>query len=68
MKWLTLLAYVLQLAAYLARLSERKDTEEAVLNELEIIHGKRIRKAVDARDDVLSGRVPVDPNDPYRRD
>lgn len=68
MTWLAVLKYILQLAAYVARKSERKDVEQSLLNELEIVHGNRVRKASDARDNVLAGRVPVDPNDPYRRD
>lgn len=68
MNWLVALTYVLQLAAYLARQADKRDTEKAVLNELQILQGKRVAAAVDARDDVLSGRVPVDPADKYRRD
>ena len=68
MTWLVILKYVLQFAAYVAKMSERRDIEKAVLNEVENIHGKRVDKAVAAHDDVIGGRVPVDPDDPYRRD
>jgi hypothetical protein len=68
MTWLAALKLVLQLASYIARRAERRDIEKAVLNELEVLHGKRVDAAVSARDDVLAGRVPVDPADKYRRD
>lgn len=68
MSALTILKLLLQLSAYFARRAERRDIEKAVLNELENLHGKRVDAAVDARDDVLAGRVPGDPDDPYRRD
>lgn len=68
MTWLSALKLILQLAAYFARRAERIDIEKAVLNELENLHGKRVDAAVAAGDDVRAGRVPVDPNDPYRRD
>lgn len=68
MNWLSLLKYALQLAVYFARQADRRDVEKAVLNELEILHGRRVREAVVARDDVISGRMPVDPDDPNRRD
>lgn len=65
---LAVLKMLLSLAAYFARRAERMDIEMAVLAELENLHGKRVDAAVDARNDVLAGRVPVDPVDPYRRD
>lgn len=68
MSWLTILKYALQIVAYLARRSERLDVEKAVLNELEILQGKRVERAASARDDVVSGRVYDDDNDPYNRD
>ncbi|EUB95867.1 hypothetical protein PMI07_002355 [Rhizobium sp. CF080] len=68
MTWLAALKLILQLAAYFARRAERIDIEKAVLNELENLHHKRVDAAVAASDDVRAGRVPVDPNDPYRRD
>lgn len=66
--WLSLLKTILTLAAFIARRAERADVEKAVLNELEIVQGNRVRAAADARDDVLSGRVPADERDPNRRD
>lgn len=68
MNALAILKILLSLAAYFARRAERLNTERAILNELELLQGKRSDAAVDARDDVLSGRVQPDPNDPYRRD
>lgn len=68
MSWLAILTAALQIVAYIARLSNQLDTEKAVLNELEILQGNRVRDAAAARDDVVSGRVPDDPNDPNRRD
>jgi hypothetical protein len=69
MKWLKLLEALLILVGFVAKRAGRRDVEKAVLNELEILHGKRVRGAADARDDVLSGRVSVDEqNDPNRRD
>jgi hypothetical protein len=68
MSWLSALKLILQLAGFIARRAERLDVEKAVLNELEVLHGKRVDAAVAARDDVLAGRVPVDPADKHRRD
>lgn len=65
---LAVLKLLLTLAAYFAKRAERQDIEKAVLNELENLHKKRVDAAVAARDDVLAGRVPVDPGDPNRRD
>jgi|GEM_PF-4397018 len=65
---LAVLKLLLTLAAYFAKRAERQDIEKAVLNELENLHKKRVDAAVAARDDVLAGRVPVDPDDPNRRD
>jgi hypothetical protein len=66
--WLQILTAALQLVAYIARRAERIDVERALLNELEIVEGKRVRAAQAARDDVVSGRVPEPSSDPYRRD
>jgi hypothetical protein len=68
MTWLVILKYALQLVAYIARQADRLETEKVVLNEVEQLHKKRVDTAVAARDDVLAGRVPVDPSDPNRRD
>jgi hypothetical protein len=68
MGWVQILTIVLQLAGAIARRLERADIEKAVLNEVEILHGRRLRAAETARDDVLSGRMPERPDDPYRRD
>lgn len=68
MSILTIITLLLKLAAWLARRAERADIERAVLNSLEVSHGKRVEDAAAARDDVLSGRVQPDPDDPYRRD
>lgn len=65
---LAVLKLLLTLAAYFAKRAERQDIEKAVLNDLELLHKKRVDAAVAAGDDVRSGRVPVDPNDEYRRD
>lgn len=64
----TVLKLLLTLAAYFAKRAERQDIEKAVLNDLELLHKKRVDAAVAAGDDVRSGRVPVDPNDANRRD
>lgn len=68
MTWLTILQLALQLAAAIARRAERRDIERALTNEVEILQGKRIRRAADARNGVLDGSVPADPSDPHRRD
>lgn len=68
MNWVALLKLALQLAAFFARKADRRDIEKAVLNEVEVLHSKRVDDAAAAGDDVLSGRVPADPDDPYRRD
>lgn len=68
MSALSVLNLLLKLAAFFARRAERADIEKAILNEIENLHGKRVDAAVDARDDVASGRVPRNDDDPYRRD
>ncbi|MCG6115124.1 MAG: hypothetical protein MEQ84_07980 [Mesorhizobium sp.] len=68
MSWLSILQLVLQLAAYIARQAERRDIERALTHEIEILQGKRLRAAVDARAAVLDGSVPADPGDTRRRD
>lgn len=65
---LKLLIWLLKLAAFFARQANQREVEEAVLNEVKILNGERVRDSVIARDDVLSGRVPPDPKDPYLRD
>jgi len=67
MNWLALLKAVLSLAVYFAQRAQRHDVEKAVQHELEILQGRRVRSAADARDRVLNG-APADPTDPYRRD
>jgi len=68
MTWLALLKVGLQLVAWIARQAERTQIETAVLSELENLNNDRVKDAAAARDDVQSGRVPVDPNDPNLRD
>jgi hypothetical protein len=68
MTWLTILKLTLQLVAYFAKQAERKDIEKAAHDALENLHGKRVDAAVAANDDVVSGRVRADPQDPNRRD
>ncbi|MBP0438405.1 hypothetical protein [Tianweitania sediminis] len=68
MAWLSLLNLLLQLAVLVARRAERADIEKAVADEIEILHGRRVRAAVDARERVRDGRTAADPADPYRRD
>ena len=68
MTWLAILHLVLQLAAFIARRAERRDIEKALTNALELSHKSRVDDAAAARDDVLSGRVQPNDNDPHRRD
>ncbi len=68
MSWLVILKALLQLVAYVARQADQRETEKAVLNELELLQGERVKDADTARDDVLSGRVQPDDNDPNKRD
>lgn len=68
MTWLVALKLLLQLVALVARRAERSHIERMALNELENLHRSRVDGAADARDDVLSGRVQPDDNDPHRRD
>ena len=68
MTTLAILRLLLELAAFFARQAERRDIEKALKNEIENLHRHKVDAAADARDDVLSGRVPVDPDDPNRRD
>lgn len=65
---LAILRLLLELAAFFARQAERRDIEKALKNEIENLHSAKVDDAARARDDVLSGRVPVDPDDPNRRD
>lgn len=57
---LKVLFFLLKLAAWAARQADQRATEKALANELEILQGKRVRAAVAAYDDVMSGRVRVD--------
>lgn len=68
MTWLAILKIALQLVAFIARQADKREIEKNVLNELENINNDRVKDAAAARDDVISGRVPADPNDPNRRD
>jgi hypothetical protein len=68
MAWLSILQLLLQLAAQFAQRAERADIEKAVLDALKLSHDERVDRAHDARDSVLSGRVPPDDGDPNRRD
>lgn len=68
MTWLSLLKYALQIVAYLARRSERFETEKAALDELENLQRTRVDKAAAARDASVSGGLPDNGNDPYNRD
>lgn len=66
---LTCFKLFLELASFFARRLERAEIEKALLNELELSHKKRVDAAAAARDDIVSGRVRVDPGtDPNRRD
>lgn len=65
---LIVLSALLKLVAYFARRAGRSHLETMATLELETLHGKRVEDAIRARDDVMSGRVPVDPDDPNRRD
>ena len=65
---LSVVKLLLWFAAYFAKRAERQDIEAAILSQLEIAHGKRVDAAVKSRDDVMSGQLPADPKDPYRRD
>lgn len=68
MSWVALLRLLLTLAGFVAKRTELLATQKAIANELAVLQGKRIDAATAARDDVLSGRVPDEPNDQYRRD
>jgi len=68
MSWLVLLKTLLQLVAWVARQADKREIEQAVLNELELLQVERVKEASTARDDVLSGRVQPDDNDPNKRD
>ena len=65
---LFILKLLIQLAIWFAKRANKPLTAAALVQEIEIVQGKRIRKAADARDGVLSGRVQPDPDDPNRRD
>lgn len=68
MIWVSILKLVLQLAAFIARRAEQTKTEQGLRDEIDRLHKTKVDDAARARDDVLSGRVPVDPDDPNRRD
>lgn len=65
---LAILKLLLSLAAFFAQRAKQKEIETAVLAQLENLHGKRVDKAVAARDAVLAGELQPDPHDPNRRD
>jgi len=66
--WLALLKLILTLAAWVARQVDKAASDKAFGDALILSHEDRVAGAAAARDDVVSGRVPVDPNDPNRRD
>jgi hypothetical protein len=68
MTWLVVLKLALQLVAFIARQAEKREIESNVLSQLENLNNDRVKAAAAARDDVSSGRVPADPNDPNKRD
>jgi hypothetical protein len=68
MTWLAIFKLLLELAVFAARRAEKKDVEKAVLDEIRILHQERVERARRARDDVLSGRLQPDDDDPHRRD
>lgn len=68
MSVLSIINLLLQLVAFFARQAERQDIEKAALDALTLSHSERVDRAVAARDDVLSGRMQPDDNDPNRRD
>lgn len=65
---LAVLKMLLSLASWFARQAEKHEIERNLINELKTLQGERVDRANDARDDVLNGRVPADPDDPFRRD
>jgi hypothetical protein len=65
---LLILKLLLQLAALFARQAERKDIEKALLHDIEALSDDKADAAARARDDVASGRVQPDAEDPHRRD
>lgn len=66
--WLGFLKAVLSLAVYFAQRAMQFDTEKALKDELDILQGRRVRAAADARDRVLDGTDRPNPTDPYKRD
>ena len=68
MSVLFILKLLLQLAAFFARRADKRDLEKALLHDLRALTDTKTDDAVRARDDVLSGRVQPDPDDPNRRD
>jgi hypothetical protein len=65
---LTIIQLLLQIAGFMARRLDRFDIEKAVGDALLVALDKRADAAVDAADDIRSGRVPIDPDSPARRD
>lgn len=68
MNWLALLQLFLQLAVFIAQRVNKGDVERAFGNAIILAIGDRANAAVAAAADVMSGRVPADPDDPARRD
>lgn len=68
MTWLAILKALLHLVALVAQRAGQSHIERVVRLELEMIHDQRVEKARRARGDIVDGRVPDDPADPYRRD
>lgn len=68
MNWLFLLKAILSLAVYFAQRANQFEVEKALQNELDILQGRRVRAAANARDRVLDGTDRPDPTDPNRRD
>lgn len=58
----------LQLASWFAERADKAEAEKAFADAFKNHFRKSVDAAVDARGDVVSGRVQPDSNDPYRRD
>lgn len=65
---LAILKLLLSLAVFFARRAEKREIEGNLTNAIQDLQAARADRAVDARDDVLSGRLPPDKDDPNRRD
>jgi len=66
--WLKVFKVLMALVEFVMKRIDKAEVERAFADAIVRVHGERVEGAIRAGDDVRAGRVPLDPNDPNRRD